>query len=160
MPAVKLLCTKRNPRMDLFLYITRRFALRVYGLLIVHRMCTSKSYYACSCSCRQKPKNMDVFWFLITFSYQTHNPLLFATGRTVGIFLLSSLARSRAHSPFRTSNIRASGASYPCLPDTSTRPGRRGCHLRRLCLPGLPCFWCSACLLLPFLRCRPGVPGA
>ena len=59
-------------------------------------------------------------------------------------------------------------AQYSCtlkfnclyLRDTSIRLGRTGFRLRRLCLPGLPCFWCSACLLLPCGHCRRGAPGA
>ncbi len=46
------------------------------------------------------------------------------------------------------------------LLSTSTRPGRRGFRLRRLCLPELPCSLCSVCLQLPFLRCRQGAPDA
>ena len=50
--------------------------------------------------------------------------------------------------------------SCPYQLNTSILLAHRGCRRRRLYLPGLPCFWCSVCLLLPCARCRRGEPDA
>lgn len=47
---------------------------------------------------------------------------------------------------------------YP--PNTSTRLVHKEHRRRRLCRPGLPCFWCSVCFRFPCGLCRPGEPGA
>ncbi len=102
----------------------------------------------------------EVRFVLISFTNQAHEPPQ-AVARTSGMLLYFTLPRKPC--PLGSDLCACFFVSlfnYPYQPSTSTRLGRRGCLLRRLCLPELPCFLCSACLQLPFLQCRPGAPDA